>query len=69
VTPEHVGLTVTRPVTMSRDSEVHLAVITYLDIAVATGVPIAIAIVLLLIGRPRIFGRLKWRRRQPEPLS
>jgi hypothetical protein len=68
VTPEHVGLTVTRPVTMSRDSDVHLAVITYLDMAVAAGVPIGIAIVLLLIGRPRILSRLKWRRRQGEAI-
>ncbi|MEO5704935.1 MAG: carboxypeptidase-like regulatory domain-containing protein [Candidatus Limnocylindrales bacterium] len=54
VTPEGVGIKVTRPVTMSRDASVELTVITYLDMAVAVAVPLAIAIVLLLLGRPHL---------------
>ncbi len=61
VTPERAGLTVSRPVTMSRDASVRLAVITYLDIAIALGIPLAIAVLLLLIGRPTILRTLRTR--------
>jgi hypothetical protein len=67
VTPQRVGVTVARPVTMSRDTSVHLAVITYLDIAIALGTPALIALTLLLIGRPGIIGTVTARVRSLRP--
>jgi hypothetical protein len=42
------------PVYLSRDQNVQLIVISYLDIAVIFGTPIIAALVLLFIGRPRL---------------
>jgi hypothetical protein len=59
VTPERAGVTVTQALAMSRDANVHLTVITYLDVAVGLAVPTAIAIGLLLLGRPHLLLALR----------
>ena len=67
ITPQGAGITVTRPVTMSRDAEVDLTVISYLDVVLGVAIPAGIALLLLLIGRPqllRLASPRRWLRRQ-----
>jgi hypothetical protein len=54
LTPTGVGMTVVRPLAVSRDTEARLAVITYLDIASVVLLAASVAIGLLLIGRPNL---------------
>jgi len=63
VTPLKVGVTVVRPVAMSRDADVELAVITYLDIIVVVGAALVVALGLLLLGRPGIVRAIRRRLR------
>jgi hypothetical protein len=51
------GLSSTRPIALSRDQEVRLTVVSYLDIAVVAAALGAVALVLLLVGRPALLTR------------
>jgi len=53
------GISFLRPVTLSRDQEVELEVLSYADIGLAVGILVATALGLLYIGRPHLFARLK----------
>jgi hypothetical protein len=57
------GVSFTRPVSVSRNQEVELKVISYLDMALAAGALIALAVGLLLARRPHIVEAV--RRRLP----
>jgi hypothetical protein len=52
------GLTAPRPVALSRDQVVDLKVISYLDVAVVCGTGVALALGLILAGRPLLRRRL-----------
>jgi hypothetical protein len=60
------GSTPTTPIHMSRDQEVELRVLSYLDMAVIFGVPALIALAFLYIGRPHLF---RGRRMIPAPAA
>ena len=47
------GISLTRPVSMSRDQVVDLKVVSYLDVALVLGVVVLAAVLLLWIGRRR----------------
>lgn len=47
------------PIHLSRDQDVELLVLSFLDMAVIFGVPLTLALVLLLIGRPQFLRRLR----------
>ena len=70
---EAAGYSFTRPVAVSRDQEVELTVVSYLDLAVVFGTLAAIAIGLLWWGRPGIlraaFVMVRRRGRQPAGMS
>jgi hypothetical protein len=54
------GFSFERPVSLSRDQVVDLAVVSYLDLAVIFGGLTALAIGLVLVGRPAIRERVRW---------
>jgi hypothetical protein len=56
------GISWWAPVNLSRDQEVELVFLTWLDLAVA-----ALLAVLVLVGLPLLGGRLRGRRRRPAP--
>jgi hypothetical protein len=47
------------PIHLSRDQDVELLVLSFLDMAVIFGVPLTLALVLFFIGRPRLFRALR----------
>jgi hypothetical protein len=53
------GVSFTRPVSVSRNQQVELKVVSYLDMVLAVGAAIAVALGLLLVRRPRMVGALK----------
>jgi len=53
------GISPAIPFALSRDQEVELLVISRLDIAVLLGLPLGIALALLVIGRPHLFEPLR----------
>jgi hypothetical protein len=58
------GVSFTRPVSVSRNQEVELKVVSYLDMILAFGAMISIAVALLLARRPDLRRKLRLRRRQ-----
>lgn len=52
------GFSVITPIALSREQEVALPVITYLDISVALGVGVTVAVGLLIYGRPYLITQL-----------
>jgi hypothetical protein len=58
------GISFTRPVSVSRNQQVELKVISYLDIILAFAAMVSIAIGLLLARRPDLRRKLRRRRRQ-----
>ena len=68
ITVEGPGLSITRPVDLSRDQEVDLAVLSYLDLAAAAVVIAFFALGLLLAGRPSLRSTLRDRIRQRPPV-
>jgi len=61
-----LGYSFTRPVAVSRESEVELSVISYLDLIVVAGTLLAIAVGLLCWGRPELRRFVVPRRRRPR---
>jgi hypothetical protein len=55
----HGGSAPPTPVHLSRDQDVELLVLSFLDMAVIFGVPLTLALVLFFIGRPRLFRALR----------
>jgi hypothetical protein len=53
------GVSFTRPVSVSRNQEVELKVVSYLDMVLAFGAMIAVAVGLLLVRRPRLVRAVK----------
>ncbi len=47
------------PIHLSRDQDVELLVLSFLDMAIIFGVPLALALTLFFIGRPELFRRLR----------
>jgi hypothetical protein len=47
------------PIHLSRDQDVELLVLSFLDMGIIIGVPFTLALVLLFIGRPRLFRALR----------
>lgn len=68
ITVEGPGVSITRPLDLSRDQDVDLAVLSYLDLAVVTGTIVLFTLGLLLAGRPNLRSRLGARVRQPPSL-
>ena len=67
ITVEGGGVSITRPLDLSRDQDVDLAVLSYLDLAVAAGTIVLFTLGLLLAGRPTLRSRLGARlRRRPS---
>lgn len=64
ITVEGPGVSITRPLDLSRDQDVDLAVLSYLDLAVAAGTIALFTLGLLLAGRPNLRSRLGARVRQ-----
>jgi hypothetical protein len=58
------GVSFTRPVSVSRNQEVELKVISYLDMILAFGAMVSIAVGLLLARRPDLRRKLRLRRRK-----
>ncbi len=75
VTVEGPGISFTRPVSLSRNQEVRLEVVSYLDLALAGALLLALVLSLLFIGRPHLFGLRRKARRvsrtklQVEPVA
>jgi len=65
ITVEGPGLSITRPVDLSRDQKVDLALLSYLDLAAAAAVMACFAFGLLLAGRPSLRSTVRDRIRQP----
>jgi hypothetical protein len=63
------GLSKSRPLSLSRNQVVDLRVISYLDLAVALGALLAIAIALVLAGRPLVRSRLRRAAAAPARLA
>ncbi|MEA2305354.1 MAG: hypothetical protein QOH43_2634 [Solirubrobacteraceae bacterium] len=63
------GMGSTRPLALSRDQQLELSVVSYLDIAVVGGALTLVALLLVIVGRPglrrRAFGLGRRRRRAP----
>lgn len=55
------GISFSRPVTLTRDQEVDLLFMSYLDIAVTSMVIVSLALALLFIGRPQLLSSLRAR--------
>lgn len=47
------------PIHLSRDQDVELLVLSFLDMAIISGVPLTFALVLFFMGRPRLFRALR----------
>ena len=59
------GVSFTRPVSVSRNQEVELKVVSYLDMVLAIGALLALALGLLVARRPHLIAKLRRRRREP----
>jgi len=59
------GLAAAWPIALSRDQDLSVSVISYLDIVIALGALGVVALALLLAGRPRLRARLRKLRRVP----
>ncbi len=55
------------PIHLSRDQDVELLVLSFLDMGIIFGVPLTLALVLFFIGRPRLFRALRHPSRFREP--